>query len=227
MTAPGSEKALRLQSATDPFHRLKEITAILREPDGCEWDRAQDFHSMKEGLLEEASEVVAAVESGDPENLKEELAKGEEPRFGEKTGHLPALIRADKIQSKASRKGFDWKRGDLASLFAVLRSEIDELEAELVVTHEVSDLPLSDVRRERIEDELGDLLFSVVNLGRHLAVSSERSLHRSTEKFIDRFRRLEEAASTESVNPFGIENESERLDALERLYQKVKSDRGH
>lgn len=292
MTAPGSEKALRLQNAADPFHRLKEITAILREPDGCEWDRAQDFHSMKEGLLEEASEVVAAVESGDPENLKEELgdlaflvlfycrlaeekglfraadvyeavsdklvfrhphvfgdlqtsdqkeilknweklkereqrARGEEPRFGEKTGHLPALIRADKIQSKVSRKGFDWKRGDLASIFSVLRSEIDELEAELGATYEATDSPLSDMRRDRIEDELGDLLFSVVNLGRHLAVSSERSLHRSTEKFIERFRRLEEAASTEEVNPFGIENEAERLGALERLYQKVKSDRGH
>jgi tetrapyrrole methylase family protein/MazG family protein len=286
MTSPGSEKALRLQKVNDPLHRLKELTAILREPGGCEWDRAQDFHSMKEALLEEASEVVAAVESGDPENLKEELgdlaflvffycrlaeekglfqtgevyeavtdklifrhphvfgnlqaqdqqeilknweilkeseerAKGAERRFGEKTGHLPALIRAAKIQNKASRRGFDWKRGDLKSIFAVLRSEIDELESEL-------ETMLPDERKlDRIEEELGDLLFSVVNLGRHLEVSCERSLHRSTEKFVERFCRLEEAASKEAVNPFGIEDPDERRIALERLYQKVKSDREH
>lgn len=281
MNESGSEKARRLHlQEANPFDRLKEITAILREPGGCEWDRAQDFHSMKEGLLEEANEVAAAVESGDAENLKEELGdlaflvlfycrlaeekglfqaedvytaiadklifrhphvfgditstdskeilqnweklkeseqrqKGEVPVFGANTAHLPALIRADKIQSKASRRGFDWRRGDWASLFSTLRSEMDELEELLQESGEAAD-------RQRLEEELGDLLFSVVNLGRHLGISSERSLHRSTEKFVDRFRRLQAAAEQEETNPFDLKDEAERREALERLYQRVK-----
>lgn len=284
MSAP-RESLNRVAAREIPYEKLKEVTAILREPGGCEWDRAQDLHSMKEGLLEEASEVVAAIENDDPENLKEELGdlaflvlffcrlaeekgwftagevysgvveklifrhphvfgdlvaadqteilrnweklkeeekrkKGEAPSFGEKTSHLPSLLRADKIQRKAARRGFDWRPGDFASLFATLRSEIDELEEEIERTASVS-VPAD---RSRLEGELGDLLFSVVNLGRHLEISSEVSLHRSTEKFVRRFRRIEELAAKEPVDPFQLSDSDERLRALEYLYLRVKKE---
>lgn len=298
------EALARLGRVQNPYEKLKETTAILRGPDGCEWDRAQDLHSMKEGLLEEASEVIAAIENADPENLKEELGdlgflvfffcrlaeekgwftaddayagvveklifrhphvfgdlqaenqaeilrnweklkeaeqrkKGEQPQFGEKTAHLPGLLRADKIQRKAARRGFDWKKQDYASLFAVLRSEIDELEEAVSKRSDLDERGDADFRssgdssetdeaRLAIEGELGDLLFSVVNLARHLDVSSEVALHGSTEKFIRRFRRLEELALAESSNPFewgpDRADSGERLNALEALYLRVKGE---
>lgn len=297
MPAP-REALARLGRVQNPYEKLKETTAILREPDGCEWDRAQDLHSMKEGLLEEASEVIAAIENDDPENLKEELGdlaflvfffcrlaeekgwftaeeayqgvveklifrhphvfgdlqtsnqaeilrnwerlkeaeqrkKGERPLFGDKTAHLPGLLRADKIQRKAARRGFDWKKGDTASIFAVLRSEIDELEEAVQrasASGQQGAMPgaAAASARSDIEGELGDLLFSVVNLARHLDVSSEVALHGTTEKFIRRFRRIEELALSAPSNPFEWDAEridsGERLVALEALYLRVKDE---
>jgi len=96
--------------------------------------------------------------------------------------NLPALMRSYKVQQKAAQVGFDWDNP--ADVFAKIREEIDELEAE----YKKSD-------KNGIEDELGDVLFSVVNLSRFLKVHPELSLSQSTNKFIGRFEYIEQRAS--------------------------------
>ncbi|HEY5587068.1 MAG TPA: nucleoside triphosphate pyrophosphohydrolase [Ruminiclostridium sp.] len=96
--------------------------------------------------------------------------------------NLPALMRSYKIQQKAAQVGFDWDNP--ADVFAKIREEIDELEAEYTKSD-----------KNGIEDELGDVLFSVVNLSRFLKVYPELSLSQSTNKFIGRFEYVEQRAS--------------------------------
>lgn len=105
----------------------------------------------------------------------------------QKEGHLagvgnglPALMRAQKLQKKAARVGFDWP--DIAPVFGKIREEAAELEEALAAGHQPS-----------VEEELGDLLFSVVNLARKLGVESEAALAAANEKFIRRFHAVEDA----------------------------------
>ncbi len=95
--------------------------------------------------------------------------------------NLPALMRSFKVQQKAAQVGFDWDNTD--DVFAKIREEINELEAE----YKKSD-------KAGIEDELGDVLFSIVNLSRFLKVHPELSLSQSTNKFIRRFEVVEKRA---------------------------------
>lgn len=95
--------------------------------------------------------------------------------------NLPALMRSYKVQQKAAQVGFDWD--DTSYVFDKIREEIDELEAE----YKKSD-------KEAMEDELGDVLFSIVNLSRFLKVHPELSLSHSTNKFIKRFEYIEKRA---------------------------------
>ena len=92
---------------------------------------------------------------------------------------LPALIRAEKLQKRAARVGFDWP--DARGAFAKTREELDEVEAEI----ESGD-------SERLQAELGDLLFAMVNVVRLLGADAEQVLSRANEKFERRFRRMED-----------------------------------
>lgn len=93
-------------------------------------------------------------------------------------GGLPALMRGQKLQKKAARVGFDWP--DATPVFAKIREEAVELEEAIV-----------SGKREAVEEELGDLLFSVVNLARKLGVESESALAAANEKFVRRFHAME------------------------------------
>ena len=254
--------------------QLTDIVAQLRGPGGCPWDREQTHASLRSALLEEAHEVVAAIDNRDDANLREELGDlllqsvfhaqlaAEEGRFtfndvareiatklvrrhphvfaadhcadsaavlqrweeikraekGEAAasaldglpGGLPALLHAQKTQKKAARVGFDWP--DVEPVFAKLHEEISELRAAL--TAPVTDL-LSPI--SAIEDELGDLLFTVVNLARKLHLDAETALHRSTRKFSARFRAVEQLASAR-----GITLEKLTLAELDQLWDEVK-----
>lgn len=249
---------------TNPVGRLQEITRILREPDGCEWDRAQDFHSMREHLLEEASELIDAINRSDFDNMEEELGdvlfliyffarlgqelghfdiKSVAQRVGDKLirrhphvfgdvqvqgvadilrnwesikaaekkdpivenkfedsrvlkrqayAYLPGLSRAQKIQDKAANVGFDWP--NLKPVLAKIHEELGELEAELqarTVELQKGGSPEQTLAAVRVEEELGDLLFSVVNLARHMKIPAEVSLQSAVDKFIKRFQYVE------------------------------------
>lgn len=113
------------------------------------------------------------------DRIKEEERAGEPPGSaldGVPAG-MPALQRASKVQNRAAKVGFDWERAE--DVVPKVVEELDELVEAMS-------------GRGDIEAELGDLLFSVVNLARHLGVDTELALHRVTERFSERFRRMEE-----------------------------------
>jgi ATP diphosphatase len=247
-----------MKPSTD-ITRLLEIMAALRTPGtGCPWDLEQDFASIAPYTLEEAYEVVDAIERGDLADLRDELGdlllqvvfharmaeeqgafafgdvveaitkklirrhphvfgstkdlspeevkrlwdsvkaeekaerKAERARMGlspeaHEAGFLggipmalPALTRAQKLTAKAAKVGFDWP--DAAQV-------IDKIHEELEEVKEAS----SSGQRDKIEDEIGDLLFSVTNLARHFGIDPERALRGTNAKFERRFRAVEQA----------------------------------
>jgi nucleoside triphosphate diphosphatase len=119
---------------------------------------------------------------------------------------LPALTRAQKIQKRASRVGFDW--ADLAGVFEKLEEEICELKEALV-----------EGEKAAIESELGDVLFCVVNLARHLDFDAETAMRGATRKFEGRFRLMEEQAIAS-----GSRLEDESASTLEARWQAAKRD---
>ena len=119
---------------------------------------------------------------------------------------LPALARAVKLQEKASTVGFDWN--DPKAVLAKLREEIDEIEAEI---------DASPASAERVEGEVGDLLFAVANLARHVKVDPDQALRRTNVKFMTRFAAIETALAVNGRTP-----KEASLDEMEALWQAAK-----
>ena len=124
--------------------------------------------------------------SADEQKRHWEDAKSEEREKDRTAGVLsgipaaiPALIRASKLQGRASRVGFDWP--DAAGVLEKLEEELSEL-----------DEARRDLDPDRIAEEFGDVLFTAVNLSRHLGIDAEDALRRANKKFNDRFERMEE-----------------------------------
>lgn len=122
---------------------------------------------------------------------------------------LPAMARADKLQRRASRHGFDWPT--IGPVFDKLHEEIDELKE----AWEAAQSGTGDV--DAVEDELGDLLFVCVNLARFLKVTPEQALKRTNRKFESRFRAIEQRLAEQ-----GRDMDAESLEALDALWQSVK-----
>ncbi len=120
---------------------------------------------------------------------------------------LPALVRAQKLGKAAAKVGFDWP--DVGGVKAKIDEEMGELEAEL----DAGD-------RQALHEEVGDLLFSVVNLCRHLDLDAEGALRDANAKFERRFRHVETALAAEGKAPADVD-----LDALETLWQAAKPGR--
>ncbi|MGN0106222.1 MAG: nucleoside triphosphate pyrophosphohydrolase [Hominilimicola sp.] len=118
--------------------------------------------------------------------------------------YLPALMRSEKIQKKAGSVGFDWQETD--SVYDKVNEEIAELR-EAVNTGST----------EKIEEEYGDLLFSVVNLGRHLKLTPEIALTKASDKFIKRFEKMEKEAEKENIDMAQLSAEE-----LDELWEKAK-----
>jgi tetrapyrrole methylase family protein/MazG family protein len=258
------------QTPESRFARLWEVVCRLRSPEGCPWDRQQDFASMKSQFLDEVYEYVDALERDDAPAMAEELGDlffhllffcrlGEDGErftldevlagigdklirrhphvFGRESGaeitpdevrdnwekikrevegksysslldgipdSLPPLEKACAFGKKAAGVGFDWP--DAAGVLPKLKEEVGEVEEVL------------QEGGERLEEELGDLLFVVVNLVRLAGFEPGRVLHRANRKFSDRFRAMEEqarAAGTE-LSAIGLEEQ-------EKLWQQAKN----
>ena len=263
-TAEDNEKALT---------RLYEIVKILRAE--CPWDKVQTHESLRPGMLEEAYEVVDAINNQDMVNLREELgdvllqvvfhsilgeeesefdfkdvineecekmirrhphvflqentnntAKSidkvlekwenikEQERGSEKTSArltkvpraLPALTRAYKVQKKAAEVGFDWD--DISGAFDKVREETREL------TECCQEQPAD---KEALQEELGDLLFSAVNVSRFLGIDPEASLDYTIDKFIRRFTHIEDSALA-----CGRALEDMSLEEMDELWNEAK-----
>jgi MazG family protein len=249
--------------AGQKFAQLVEVMAKLRAPGGCPWDRKQTFDTIKSYLLEEAYEVMDAIDRRDWPGLEEELGdlllqpvffaemaqeqglftiadsldaineklirrhphvfgdayaetpedvklRWDEIKKQEKgpmadasvldavPRNLPALVEAEKIGHKAAATGFEWP--DISGVLEKLQEEA----AELARAQESED-------REHIEHELGDLLFTVVNLARFLKVDPEQALRKTNARFRRRFAYVE----TEM-------GEGASLEKMEELWQRAK-----
>jgi tetrapyrrole methylase family protein/MazG family protein len=139
------------------------------------------------------------------EKIKKE-EKGEE-RKSALSGippHMPALMQAQKITEKAARVGFDWEHTD--QVYAKVLEELHELE-ETMVTRD----------QERMEAELGDLLFAIVNLGRFLAVNPEEALRKTIDRFTTRFGHVEE-----TLHGRGIQLKDASLEEMDLLWNEAK-----
>lgn len=253
-----------------PFDEFVRVIAVLRSPDGCPWDRAQTHVSLRKNMIEEAYEAVAAIESGDIAEFREELgdvllqivlhaqiaaesgdfdidgvastitakiihrhphifadatagtpdeviAHWDTIKHAEKTekGHgtldgipdaLPALMYAQKISRKAVAAGFEW--ATLDDVWAKVHEEINELKA-------------TEPGSPEAVDEIGDVLFTVVNLARKQGIDAEMALRQTCEKFRARFAAMESAAERE-----GRRIDDLSLEEMEALWQSAKAGEG-
>ncbi len=139
---------------------------------------------------------------------------------------LPAMTRAVKIQKKATQIGFDWDCAE--DILAKIVEEIDELAVEMKsyelnsaegsdITAEGSDITTAEGSFENIEEELGDVLFSCVNLARKLNIDPEKALRMSNHKFSQRFRKLEV-----HYNNDRLKMEQASLEHMENVWQSIK-----
>ena len=120
--------------------------------------------------------------------------------------YLPQLIRAEKVQKKAAKVGFDWD--DFSGAYEKLTEEIKELGDAA-----------SENSPEKIEEEFGDLLFSCVNVARFLKINPEEALKKATDKFINRFEKVETLATSEGKNLSDM-----TLAEMDELWDKIKKD---
>jgi MazG family protein len=118
---------------------------------------------------------------------------------------LPALTRAVKLQKRASRVGFDWNA--IVPVLAKIHEELDELRVEID----------DSAAQARLEDELGDVLFAVANLARHLEVDPEQALRGTNRKFIRRFEAVEAGLAARGERP-----EDASLEAMDALWVEAK-----
>jgi tetrapyrrole methylase family protein / MazG family protein len=117
---------------------------------------------------------------------------------------LPALLRAERLGEKASRVGFDWP--EAKAVLDKVREEIDEVEAAL-----------ASGRTEDVEAEIGDVLFALASLGRKAGISAELALQRALARFLERFRRVEDALGAR-----GRSAHETSLEEMEALWEEAK-----
>src|SRR5579864_6569249 len=273
-----------MSTTGERFERAVAIMERLRAPGGCPWDREQTFDSIKPYTLEEAYEVLEAIDNRDWEELTDELgdlllqvlfysemareqgrfsidqvlerlsqklvdrhphvfgdvkaetssdvlrnwealkaeekkkrleagggksAKKEDPQSvlaGVSTA-IPALLEAYKLSSRAAHVGFDWPNVD--GLFDKLHEETKELQEQLELfpppgprphskaTHGSGQRPIPEDLRARMEDEVGDLFFVLVNIARYLSLDPESALRKTNRKFKQRFQWMEQQLRAE------------------------------
>jgi nucleoside triphosphate diphosphatase len=165
-------------------------------------------HVFGDATIDTAEEQTASWEA---RKAAERAAKGKaEGPTGALDGvarALPALLRAEKIQKRAARVGFDWK--ETAPVIDKIEEELDELRRELTA---------DGIDQARVADELGDVLFAVANLARHCKVDPEAALRATNDKFERRFRHIERRLGEAGRKPADA-----TLEEMEALWQEAKT----
>jgi ATP diphosphatase len=151
--------------------------------------------------------ATAQTASWEARKAAERAAKADAGTLDGVARALPALLRAEKLQKRAARVGFDWKR--TGPVIDKIEEELGELRVELAAR---------TVDQERLSDELGDVLFAVANLARHCKVDPEVALRATNDKFERRFRHIERRLAEN-----GREPSDATLEEMEALWQEAKS----
>ena len=157
-----------------------------------------------EGLVIHSTSVEQVANTWEAIKQEERNAKRQTGLLADVPQALPALPRAQKLQKRAATVGFDWDSP--VEVLAKLQEELAELQAAV-----------SANSFDSIEDEMGDVLFTCVNLARHLRVDAEASLRRSSTKFETRFKTMEALAEERDSRLEGMNSQS-----LEALWKEVK-----
>jgi ATP diphosphatase len=179
-------------------------------PEGTLDSRIDPDNRPDEAWIKESWERIKAEERAEKEQ-GDSGPRSEMPasRLDGIARTLPAMARAEKLQRRAARHGFDWP--EIAPVFDKLHEEIDELKEAWQAAQAGHGDP------DDVEDELGDLLFVCVNLARFMKVNPEQALKRTNHKFDARFRAIESVLAQEGRNM-----DEEPLDALDAVWQAVK-----
>ncbi len=258
-----------MSDATESFRKLIEIVDTLMGENGCPWDNVQTRESLKPYLVEETYEVLEALDTNDPDQIKDELGdllyqilfhskissknnefdikdvlnnlkekmvrrhphvfkegqvntpdqvieRWEEIKKEEKTHsnhpsildsvpkQLPSLLRAQKLQKKAAKEGFDWD--EISDVFDKLDEEISEFKSAVL-----------EGKGTDIQSELGDILFVLVNIAKFKKIDAEEALRSTNNKFIKRFQRIEKEVAKQ-----GKTLKETSLEDMERHWQNAK-----
>ncbi len=249
------------------IYHLLQVVETLRGENGCPWDREQTIESLRPYLIEEAYELLDAIDKGDinehceelgdvllqvalqsqiqkeagrfdfddvaekiaeklirrhphvfgdveVENSEEVLKNWEKIKKTEKNknqsvlsgvpGNLPALQKAQRIQSRAAKVGFDWDQPD--QVIEKIAEEVEELK-----------VAFKNNNRDEILSEFGDVLFAIVNLARFAHISAEDALRKTNLKFTNRFMLIEK-----EMDKNGIDMGQCSLEILNQYWEKTK-----
>ena len=257
------------------FYELVSVMNKLRDEDGCPWDREQTRDSIRPYLIEEAYELLEAIDENNPDKIKEELGdllfqiifhaklseeqeefdiidvcvqikekmirrhphvfgdvevsgskevlerweniKRKEPENADRKSvldgipkELPSLLRAHRFQEKAARVGFDWDKLDQV---------IETVEEELVELKQT----LPGNNHTEIEHELGDMLFSIVNLARFIKVNPEEAMRKAIGRFIKRFKYIEEEATKRGldIKDISLQEMNTHWDEAKKIFRQL------
>lgn len=262
-----------MSETTEKFSNFLRIVSRLRAPDGCPWDQKQTPQTFKTYVIEEAHELLEAIDADDPQHIREELGdmlfqiifltnlyqeknlfsldevvetisekmirrhphvfgdetitseqelrkkwhaikSKENPEKAKEEGllaslpkSLPALRRAQRVSERAARSGFEWP--DIHHALGKIEEEVAELKKALATGE-----------HEKIFEEAGDLLFSMVTICRLANTSSEDALSAATEKFIRRFAEMEKMLQDDGRTFTDLNTES-LLDIWKKSKQRL------
>ena len=266
-----SDEKLSELNKLESISKIRKVIKILRDPiDGCPWDLKQDYNSLAPYSIEEAYELVDAIENNDIEEIKKELGdlllqvilisqvaddKGDfdfddvaneiskkiirrHPQIFDKNynendlpheswekikkleknkskntkntldqveKNIPTLLRSLKIQKKAASLNFDWENE--TQVLNKIDEEIHELKDALKVNN-----------KKMIEEELGDLFFTIINLSRRLNLDPEQTIRKANKKFITRFNEMENFIEDNKLKWHNLKKHD-----FKNLWNKVKN----
>ena len=173
---------------------------------------ADSLENVNKKLIHRHPHVFGDINANNPIEVKknwEDIKHQEKKRKSRLDGvpqSLPALTRAHRLQQKASHVGFDWD--SLDKVWRKFYEEIDEVKTAYNLNNRIS-----------MEEEIGDLLFSVVNLARHMKLDSEDMLRKANKKFIKRFRAIEKDLISR-----GKDISEVTLDEMDSIWEKIKQE---
>ena len=266
-----SDEKLKELNKLESISKIRKVIQILRDPiDGCPWDLKQDYNSLAPYSIEEAYELVDAIENNDIEEIKKELGdlllqvilisqvaddKGDfdfddvaneiskkiirrHPQIFDKNynendlpheswekikkleknkitntkntldqveKNIPTLLRSLKIQKKAASLNFDWENE--TQVLNKIDEEINELKDALKVNN-----------KKMIEEELGDLFFTIINLSRRLNLDPEQTIRKANKKFTTRFNEMENYIEDNKLKWHNLKKHD-----FKNLWNKVKN----